>query len=78
MGALVGIAFVNVSTDVRLMYDASLYQKFDVGRARIVKIARSPSSPDELPADLQAVESQDRLLAALDDQQMQAYGKAWH
>jgi membrane fusion protein len=70
------IAFVNVGTDVRLMYDAFPYQKFGVGRARIVKIARSPTSPDELPADLQAVESQYRLLATLDDQQMQAYGKA--
>jgi membrane fusion protein len=70
------IAFVDVGTDVRLMYDAFPYQKFGVGRARIVKIARSPTSPDELPADLQAVESQYRLLATLDDQQMQAYGKA--
>lgn len=70
------IAFVSVGTDVRLMYDAFPYQKFGVGHGRIVKIARSPTSPDELPADLQAVESQYRLLAALDDQQMQAYGKA--
>ena len=70
------IAFVDVGTEVRLMYDAFPYQKFGVGHARIVKIARSPTSPEELPADLQAVESQYRLLAALDDQQMQAYGKA--
>ncbi|WP_367381014.1 HlyD family secretion protein [Stenotrophomonas cyclobalanopsidis] len=70
------IAFVDVGTEVRLMYDAFPYQKFGVGHARIVKIARSPTSPEDLPADLQAVESQYRLLAALDDQQMQAYGKA--
>ncbi|APP86480.1 HlyD family efflux transporter periplasmic adaptor subunit [Xanthomonas hortorum pv. vitians] len=70
------IAFVDVGTEVRLMYDAFPYQKFGVGHARIAKIARSPTSPDELPADLQAVESQYRLLAALDAQQMQAYGKA--
>ncbi len=70
------IAFVDVGTEVRLMYDAFPYQKFGVGHARIVKIARSPTSPEELPADLRAVESQYRLLAALDDQQMQAYGKA--
>ena len=70
------IAFVDVGTEVRLMYDAFPYQKFGVGHARIVKIAHSPTAPDELPADLQGVESQYRLLAALDDQQMQAYGKA--
>ncbi|RLK56366.1 membrane fusion protein [Stenotrophomonas rhizophila] len=70
------IAFLDVGTEVRLMYDAFPYQKFGVGHARIVKIARSPTSPEDLPADLQAVESQYRLLAALDDQQMQAYGKA--
>lgn len=70
------IAFVNVGTEVRLMYDAFPYQKFGVGRAKVIKIARSPTSPDELPVDLQGTESQYRLLAALDDQQMQAYGKA--
>lgn len=70
------IAFVDVGTEVRLMYDAFPYQKFGVGHARIVKIARSPTSPEDLPADLQAVESQYRLLAALDNQQMEAYGKA--
>jgi membrane fusion protein len=70
------IAFVEVGTEVRLMYDAFPYQKFGVGLARIVKIAHSPASPEELPADLQAVESQYRLLAALDDQKMQAYGKS--
>lgn len=58
------------------MYDAFPYQKFGVGRAKVVKIARSPTSPEELPLDLQAKESQYRLLAALDDQQMRAYGKA--
>jgi len=70
------IAFVEVGTEVRLMYDAFPYQKFGVGLARIVKIAHSPASPEELPADLQAVESQYRLLAALDNQKVQAYGKS--
>lgn len=70
------IAFIDMGTEVRLMYDAFPYQKFGVGRAKVVKIARSPTSPEELPLDLQAKESQYRLLAALDDQQMRAYGKA--
>lgn len=69
------IAFVDVGTEVRLMYDALPYQKFGVAHAKVVKIARSPTSPEELPFDLQAKESQYRLLAALDNQIMPAYGK---
>lgn len=70
------IAFVHVGTDVRLMYEAFPFEKFGVGHAKITKIARSPTAPAELPADLQAVESHYRLLATLDDQKMQAYGKS--
>lgn len=70
------IAFVNVGTEVRLMYDAFPYQKFGVAHAKVIKIARSPTVPEELPVDLQAKESRYRVLVALERQQMDAYGKA--
>ena len=70
------IAFVDVGTEVRLMYDAFPYQKFGVAGAKVIKIARSPTVPDELPLDLQAKESRYRVLLALERQQMDAYGKA--
>ena len=70
------IAFVNVGTEVRLMYDAFPYQKFGVARAKVSKIARSPTVPEELPLDLQAKESRYRVLLALESQQMDAYGKS--
>lgn len=70
------IAFINVGTEVRLMYDAFPYQKFGVARAKVSKIARSPTAPEELPLDLQAKESRYRVLLALESQQMEAYGEA--
>lgn len=70
------IAFIDVGTEVRLMYDAFPYQKFGTARAKIFKIARSPTVPEELPLDLQSKESRYRVLATLERQQMTAYGKA--
>jgi membrane fusion protein len=70
------IAFVNIGTEVRLMYDAFPYQKFGVARGKVSKIARSPTVPEELPLDLQSKESRYRVLLALDSQHMDAYGKS--
>lgn len=69
------IAFINSGTEMRLMYDAFPYQKFGIARGKVVKIARSPTMPEELPLDLQAKESQYRVLAELESQQMIVYGK---
>lgn len=69
------IAFVDIGTEVRLMYDAFPYQKFGVGHAKVIKVARSPTAAEELPVELKAMESQYRLLAELDNQQMLAYGE---
>lgn len=69
------IAFVDIGTEVRLMYDAFPYQKFGIAHAKVTAIAHSPTAAEELPIDLQAKQSQYRLLATLDDQQMAAYGK---
>jgi len=70
------IAFVKPGADVRLMYDAFPYQKFGVARARVVKISQSPTVLEELPLELQAKESRYRVLAALDRQDVQAFGKS--
>ena len=69
------IAFIDMGTEVRLMYDAFPYQKFGVARAKVSKIARSPTVPEELPLDLQSKESRYRVLLTLDNQQMNAYGR---
>lgn len=69
------IAFINPGTEVRLMYDAFPFQKFGAARAKVMKIARSPTGPEELPLELQAKEGRYRVLLALDRQHMIAYGK---
>lgn len=70
------IAFVNIGTEIRLMYDAFPYQKFGIARGKVIKIARSPTMPEDLPLEWQSKESQYRVLADIDKQQMTAYGKA--
>ena len=46
-----------------------------MARAKVSKIARSPTVPEELPLDLQSKESRYRVLLTLDNQQMNAYGR---
>lgn len=43
------IVFVSTGTEVRLMYQAFPYQKFDATHAKVIKIANSPTAPEDLP-----------------------------
>jgi membrane fusion protein len=58
------------------MYQAFPYQKFGVAHAKVIKIANSPTAPEDLPTELQAKEGRYRILASLDRQDMPAYGKS--
>ncbi|MDG2528910.1 HlyD family secretion protein [Caulobacter endophyticus] len=69
--------FVRIGDRVRLMYDAFPYQRFGVGKGRVVDLARAPVAPTELPAMLKAEEDLYRVLVELDDQQVNAYGSRW-
>jgi membrane fusion protein len=71
------VAFIDIETPVLLKYDSFPYQKFGMARGKVHRIARSPTSATELPVELQAREGHYRILVQLDDQTVQAYGKAF-
>lgn len=70
--------FVRPGDKVRLMYDAFPYQRFGVGRGRVVEVSRAPTAPGDLPVPIRTEESLYRVLVDLDDQNMHGYGQAWH
>lgn len=69
--------FVRPGDKVRLMYDAFPYQRFGVGRGRVVEVARAPTAPADLPVPIRTEESLYRVLVDLDDQDMHGYGRDW-
>ncbi len=60
------IGFVKPGDEVRLRYDAFPYQKFGVGRGRVLSISRSAVDARELPMGLTAQGPVYRVLVSLD------------
>ncbi len=71
------VGFVTVGTAVRLMYDAFPYQKFGVGKGRVVSVARAPTEPGELPIANDGREALYKVVVALENDGMGAYGQRW-
>jgi membrane fusion protein len=69
--------FVRPGDRVRLMYDAFPYQRFGVGKGRVVEVARAPIAPIDLPVPIRTEESLYRVLVVLDDQVVHGYGQDW-
>lgn len=69
--------FVRAGDKVRLMYDAFPYQRFGVGRGRVMDVARAPTAPEDLPVPIRTEESLYRVVVDLDDQSMHGYGHDW-
>jgi membrane fusion protein len=69
--------FVRPGDKVRLMYDSFPYQRFGVGRGRVVEVARAPTAPADLTVPIRTEESLYRVVVDLDDQDMHGYGQDW-
>lgn len=72
------IPHLKINTPVNIMYDAFPYQKFGLASGFITEIANSPTTPDELPLDLESRESRYRVIIQLSSQTMMAYGIKTH
>jgi len=71
------IGFVQIGTDVRLMFDAFPYQTFGVGRGKVMEISRAPLNPNELPIPIDTKEQMYKVTVALDSDRLQGYGRSW-
>ncbi len=71
------VGLVRPGDRVRLMYDAFPFQRFGVGRGRVVEIARAPTLPGELPMPLETKEALFRILVEVDEPAVGAYGRKW-
>lgn len=69
--------FVRPGDKVRLMYDAFPYQRFGVGKGRVVEVAQAPTAPADLPPSFTAQESLYRVVVAVEDQAVGGYGRRW-
>ncbi len=69
--------FLQVGAPVRLMYDAFPYQKFGVGRGRVVAIAGAPTNPADLPVPIETKEALYRVVVAIEAESVNGYGRKW-
>jgi membrane fusion protein len=67
--------FLNQGSEVQLRYDAFPYQKFGVGKGRIVRISRTTMDARDLPRAIAADEPVYRVIVALDRDNVVAEGK---
>lgn len=69
--------FVRSGDDVRLMYEPFPYQRFGVGRGRVISVARAPISPGDLPEPIKTDQALYRVQVRLDRQDVHGYGRSW-
>lgn len=69
--------FVEIGAPVRLMYDAFPYQKFGVGRGRVVSIAGAPTNPIDLTVPIESNEALYRVVVELESETVEGYGRNW-
>lgn len=69
--------FVEPGAPIRLMYDAFPYQKFGIGRGRVLSISGAPTNPADLPVPIETSEALYRVVVAIDDDGVSAYGRRW-
>lgn len=69
--------FVQLGNSTRLRFDAFPYQRFGFIKSEIVRIDQALIAPNEIQLPIALQEPVYRLRAKLDQQQMQAFGKAF-
>jgi membrane fusion protein len=69
------IGFLTAHADVNLLIDAFPYQKFGVQRGRITEISESAYKPGELNVPVAYDESVHKIVVALQQSSVSAYGK---
>ncbi len=69
--------FIQVGNNTRLRFDAFPYQRFGFINSEITRIDQTLISPNEVQLPISLQEPVYRLRAKLDQQQMQAFGKAF-
>ena len=69
--------FVQVGNNTRLRFDAFPYQRFGFISSEIIRIDQTLITPNEIQLPIALQESVYRLRAKLNQQQMQAFGKAF-
>jgi membrane fusion protein len=71
------IGFLAPGQEVRLRYDAFPYQRFGVGTGRIKSISSTVLRPDQIVATIRVEEPVYRVVVALDQDAIVAYGKRY-
>jgi membrane fusion protein len=71
------IGFVEKGTSVRLMFDAFPYQSFGISKGKVIEVASAPILPAEVPMPIPKEEQMYRVVVALDDDVLRAYGRDW-
>lgn len=69
--------FLRAGERVRLMYDAFPYQKFGIGQGVVSSIAGAPTEPGDLTVPIETNQALYRVLVAIDDDAIEAYGRRW-
>jgi membrane fusion protein len=69
--------FLRAGDRVRLMYDAFPYQKFGVGRGRVISVAGAPVDPADLTVPIEAKEALYRVLVDIESPTVDGYGGTW-
>jgi membrane fusion protein len=59
------------------MFDAFPYATFGVGKGKVVALSGAPLNPHELPIPIETKEQMFRVLVALDQNHLNAYGRNW-
>jgi len=70
--------FIEIGNSTRLRFDAFPYQRFGFINSEIVRIDQTLISPNEVQLPIKLQEPVYRLRAKLNQQQMQAFGKAFN
>lgn len=71
------IGFLGPGQDVRLRYDAFPYQRFGVGTGRVQSISSTVLRPDQIVATIRVEEPVYRVVVALDQDAIFAYGRRY-
>ena len=69
--------FITLGQETRLRFDAFPYQRFGFIKSEITRVDRALISPNEISLPIQLQEPVYRLQASLNQQQVNAYGKAF-
>ena len=71
------IGFVKQGAEVRIMYDAFLYQTFGVGKGYVKEISKMPVTSIDLPFPMDTKEQLFKIRVSIEKGGLDAYGQHW-